>query len=167
MLDTLQSDEFWEGLDEIYVDTISQVHEFYGRRHAGLETFLEGRVVPAVELMITSVEVFANDVAGVFDSVAAEIRKLEIGPIAEAYILEPLIEIFGKHYMACYTRMYGKPDFQMLESMNPKMLTNGLYRLIFSNWPQDELVPEGTDTFVTRFVDGFWLIVTSWIGACP
>jgi len=166
LIETIRTDAFWDELDEIYIDTIHQVHEYYKHREEELKVFIETQLIPAVGAAVEFVEQSSGDVEHGVNAVVKEIEKVQLGRFVEVYIFRPLMERLSRYYVACYSSRYHHPDFDLMEELNAKKLTNSLYQLIFSNWPEDEVVPDGTDAFVNRFVDVFWRFVVAIVGTC-
>lgn len=166
---TIKSDMFWDRLDLLYVNTLNQFKATYDKRKLRLETYMD-LLRSAIKAMIEKVEYISKTVDETIVDNENKINALEIEEMLKAMVGGPAT-IATKHFMACYVKNHRlfdiKPDVKMLDSMVSKELTGALYDLVFFNWPQDEIIPQGLDRFIETFISSFWLIISSLFGSCP
>jgi len=138
------SDGFWDGLDEIYVDSVNE--QFRSDREVMVA--IQNQVLPALEDGLTRLEGLANDVEGGMEAVAVAVRDYDIRRISDTDlgIFGMVLETSPFQVISCYVSdFFGIFHYELAELRR-------LSDLVFSN----VTVPEGLEDLPRKMSQEFW-----------
>merc|ERR1712226_1515889 len=93
--------------------------------------------------------------------------NVDIVPYLEP-TLDTVVSLLSRHYLACYTALWGKPDFtQMAEMSGQWSVVSFVKSVVVTDWPEEQRVPENWPRFVEKLQDGVLVLVSAVWGPAP
>merc|ERR1711890_205046 len=139
---TIQSDKFWERLDELY-------HE--------LETSIKTQIIPFFKRVS---ELVSTKDKRQLTSLMKRLQSVDVVSYVEP-TLDMAVTVLSRHYLSCYTAFYGKPDFNQLSNMVATNSVGGFIKsVVITDWPEEQKVPQNWPSFVMKLQDGVLLILS-------
>merc|ERR1712080_70538 len=141
---TIQSDKFWERLDELYHELVASYRTQYVERQQWLETSIKTQIIPFLK----------------------RVQSVDVVSYVEP-TLDMAVTVLSRHYLSCYTAFYGKPDFNQLSNMVATNSVGGFIKsVVITDWPEGQKVPQNWPSFVMKLQDGVLLILSGVLGSC-
>jgi len=163
---TFASKAFWQRVDVLYQEQVQISKRFYEDRKKSLESNINDEILPFFRGLLDFMVQLREGEKTFVDDYLADMEKVDLNEILGGY-LNSLASILSRHFLSCYTALYGKPDFDLLAAAaEENSVVKAIKDLVFVNWPKDEILPKGFEEFVQKLVDGILLIVSSAYGAC-
>jgi len=163
---TFASKEFWQRVDVLYQEQLQISKKFYEDRKKSLESNLTDDILPFFRAFLDFLVQLREGKKTFVDDYMSFLEKVDLNAMIGEYLYS-LQYILSKHFLSCYTALWGKPDFDLLAAAaEENSMVKSLKDLVFTNWPKDEILPKGFEEFVQKLADGIMLIVSSSLGAC-
>jgi len=163
---TFASEHFWFRVDKLYHNLVDQAKSLYEERQKSLETKMTGDILPFFRSFLEFLINIREGRKTFIDDLISEMEKMDFNEILESYFTS-YTKVFSKHFLSCYTALYGKPDFDLLaEFAEENYIAKTIKDLVFADWPKDEIFPKGLDAFVEKFENLVWILMTSTLGSC-
>merc|ERR1712080_216773 len=158
---TIQSDKFWERLDELYHELVASYRTQYVERQQWLETSIKTQIIP----FFKRVSELAKDKRQL-TSLMKRLQSVDVVSYVEP-TLDMAVTVLSRHYLSCYTAFYGKPDFNQLSNMVVTNSVGGFIKsVVITDWPEEQKVPQNWPSFVMKLQDGVLLILSGVLGSC-
>jgi len=163
---TIISEKFWLRLDKLYHDLVVQARNQYEERQKSLDSKMTGDILPFFRSFLEFMINIREGKKTFIDDFISEIEKMDLNEILERHFTS-LTKVLSKHFLSCYTALYGKPDFDLLaEFAEENYVAKTIKDLVFADWPKDEIFPKSFDSFVKKFENLVWLLMSSSLGSC-
>jgi len=160
---TINSEKFWQRLDELYHELVANYRTQYEERQQWLETSIKTELIPFFKRVL--------ELASTKDKSQLTGLMTRLQSVDGVSYIEPALDnavtTLSRHYLSCYTEFYGKPDFTQLSNMmasNP--VVSFIKSVVITDWPERQKVPENWPSFVMKFQDGVMIILSSVLGPC-
>jgi len=163
---TVKSEKFWENLQNVYLEIVAKARQQYLEREQLLEEMIKTKMLPFFKEFLGYMQQARVKDSSLVKNLITRVEAVPLTSGLEAG-LEWRASILSKHYLSCYTKFYGKPDFDQLSDMvkgNP--VAAWLHSLVVADWPEDQEVPAGLPQFVQDFQEMVLLLFTSVLGSC-
>merc|ERR1711970_438868 len=163
---TIISDHFWFRLDKLYHDLVDHTKNQYEERQKSLNSKMTGDILPFFRSFLEFMVNIREGKRTFIDAFISEMEKMDFNEILERHFTS-LTSALSKHFLSCYTALYGKPDFDLLtEFAEENYVVKAIKDLVFADWPKDEIFPKSFDSFVEKFENLVLILMTSSLGSC-
>jgi len=163
---TIISDHFWFRVDKLYHDLVDHTKNQYEERQKSLNSKMTGDILPFFRSFLEFMVNIREGKRTFIDAFISEMEKMDFNEILERYFTS-LTSVLSKHFLSCYTALYGKPDFDLLaEFAEENYVVKAIKDLVFADWPKDEIFPKSFDSFVEKFENLVLILMTSSLGSC-
>ena len=158
--------EFWWRVEALYREQLQISKKFYEDRTKLLQSNLIDDILPFFRAFLDFMVQLGEGKKTFVDDYMSYLEKVDLDANIGEYMYS-LQAIISKHFLSCYTALWGKPDFALLAAAaEENTVVKSLKDLVFTNWPKDEILPKGFEEFVEKLTDEIMLITYSSLGAC-
>jgi len=163
---TLNKEAFWFRLDKLYHDLVDQARSLYEDRQKSLDSKVTDDLLPFFRSFLDFLVDIREGKRTFIDDFTSEMEKTDFNELFESYFTS-VTKVLSKHFLSCYTALYGKPDFDLLaEFAEENYVVKAIKDLVFADWPKDEIFPKSFDSFVKKFENLVLILMTSSLGSC-
>merc|ERR1711970_530388 len=163
---TLNKEAFWFRLDKLYHDLVDQARSLYEDRQKSLDSKVTDDLLPFFRSFLDFLVDIREGKRTFIDDFTSEMEKTDFNELFESYFTS-VTKVLSKHFLSCYTALYGKPDFDLFtEFAEENYIAKTIKDLVFADWPKDEIFPKSFDSFVKKFENLVWLLMSSSLGSC-
>jgi len=166
MRKTVKSEVFWQKLDDLYHDLVQASKDVYLDRERWLEENIRTGLLPFMRSLMEKLELSRTADQSQVNSLVRMIEAVDLIPYLEQP-LDQLISVTSRHFLSCYTALYGKPDFnQMSEMTATNPVISFMKSVVVVDWPEEQKVPEKFPEFVENLQEAVLLLLSSSLGSC-
>ena len=163
---TFASEKFWLRVDTLYHQQVDQQKRFYQERQKSLESKMTDDILPFFRSLLEFMVDIREGKRTFIDDFISDLEKIDLNEMLSKH-LTYLVDTLSRQYLSCYTALHGKPDFNLLaEAAQENDVAKAIKKLVFADWPKDEILPKGFDDFVEKLEQGILLVVSSSLGSC-
>jgi len=160
---TINSEKFWQRLDELYHELVANYKTQYLERQQWLEMSIKTKMIPFFMRML---DLARTKDKSQLTSLLTRLQSVDTMSYMEGF-LDNTVTVLSRHYLSCYTAFYGKPDFNQLAEMTATNPVVSFFKsVVITDWPEEQKVPENWPGFVMKLQDGVLLILSGVLGSC-
>merc|ERR1712127_622236 len=163
---TIKSDRFWRRVDDLFQELVARAKGMYKERARRLEDTIKTEILPFFRMVLDQLKEVQDKES---PTIKGLLRMIETLPITSSVgsMLDQLTPVLSKHYLSCFTQLYGKPDFSQLRALEKSSTFATTVRdVVAGDWPEDQGPPAGLQQFAERLQEAVLLLVTGALGAC-
>jgi len=163
---TLKSQKFWLRIDDVYHEQVEAARQQYLDRENSLNNWINNKLTIFLSSILDYLALFRTIDSTLIGDIMQQIKATDLRGFLEPR-LDKLTSILTKHYLSCYTALYGKPDFNQVQDMVKKnSWVSFITDIVLVDWPEKKEVPAKFPEFVEKLQAGVLLIFTSSWGSC-